>query len=753
MVQFQNQKIKEALTSCDREPIHIPGAVQEHGVLLALSPELFEVVIASENVEQYFGLPASEILEKPILDFTAEVDQARLRALLQSRDITSENPIRIAFDFGEGLLRKFDCLITRSGPYIVLDLEPATDQTDADFKAFYHLATKAIERLRSAKSAAALYQITVDETRRITGFDRVVIYQFDPKWNGHVIAESRISQADTYNDLHFPASDIPKQARDIYYRNPLRYIPAVAYAPSPLVSRHPQDAARLDLTLSPLRSVSPIHIEYLRNMKVSASMSTSIFSDDRLWGLISCSHETGSNFVSFDKRAACVFLASTLTSLLPYYENKEDYDLKDRLLEIQNSLVIKMTESERFANGLFQDPDLLCSLTGASGVAAYIDGEWQVGNQVPSLPQLEKIRDLFAVHIADGPFATNALGEFLELDTELARVASGVLGFSLSKSQTNSIFWFRPEVVVSVKWGGNPNKPVEVKDEDYILHPRKSFELWKETVRNTSAPWKKEEISAAERLRSAITDIVLQRVEQVTKLNAELERSNVELDSFAYAASHDLKEPLRGISSYVNLVQKQEAATLSALSHERLETVIRLTRRSENLINSLMDYSQLGRSDLVLEVAPLSEIVATALDSLRSMIDSTNAIFRISDLPEIRADRTQFTEVFTNLFSNAIKYNDSPQPIIEISQVSENVDPDNVTVLVKDNGIGINPKFHQTVFKIFKRLHAKTQYGGGTGTGLTIVKKIIERHGGSIVIDSEIGQGSTFAITLPRLKK
>ncbi len=323
-------------------------------------------------------------------------------------------------------------------------------------------------------------------------------------------------------------------------------------------------------------------------------------------------------------------------------------------------------------------------------------------------------------------------------------------------------------MIQTVNWGGNPNKPVEVKEDGSLrLSPRKSFELWQETVRLKSLPWKQYEIDAVLELRSAIIGIVLRKADELAKINVELERSNRELDSFAYIASHDLKEPLRGIHNYSSFLIEDYTDVLSEEGVSKLQTLVRLTQRMEDLINSLLHFSRLGRVELAMQKTNLNELVKHAIDILSINLKETKVDIRIPrPLPIIRCDRIQVGEVFSNLIGNAIKYNDKADKWVEIGfldpvegsaggvaaaggerePIAEPSSP--IVFYVRDNGIGIREKHHEAIFRIFKRLHAANKYGGGTGAGLTIAKKIVERHDGKIWVESTYGEGSTFYFTL-----
>jgi len=289
--------------------------------------------------------------------------------------------------------------------------------------------------------------------------------------------------------------------------------------------------------------------------------------------------------------------------------------------------------------------------------------------------------------------------------------------------------------------------------EKVRLSPRKSFERWQETVQGCSLPWKPYEIEIVTELRSLIVGVILKQADDLAEINLELERSNAELDSFAYIASHDLKEPLRGIHNYSNFLMEDYAELLDADGVAKLNTVVRLTQRMEDLINSLLHYSRLGRAELSRQSTNLAEVVRQAIGTLRISQPQSSIEFRLPrPLPTIFCDRTQISELFTNLLTNAIKYNDKAEKWVEIgftqSGKGDPEDPLLYTFYVRDNGIGIPPHHLERVFQIFKRLHTQDQYGGGTGAGLTIVQKIVERHGGKIWVESTLGEGSTFYFTL-----
>jgi len=290
------------------------------------------------------------------------------------------------------------------------------------------------------------------------------------------------------------------------------------------------------------------------------------------------------------------------------------------------------------------------------------------------------------------------------------------------------------------------------------LTPRTSFELFSDSVRGRSLPWQQWEIEIALRFRLVVMELVISRAEQLSELNVNLARSNDELDAFAYVASHDLKEPLRGIHKYAHQLS-DSAALNDPQGAERLDGLIRLTLRMDSLLDSLLHFSRVGRVALELEDVDLDELVHEALEMVVARrAEKPSEVVLAPKLPHLRADRVRLREVFVNLLSNAFKYNDKAAVRIEIGWHAPHAVqrkphwPPEVTqypiLYLQDNGIGIEARHTEQVYKMFKRLHGRDEYGGGTGAGLTIVKKLIERHGGVVWFDSEPGVGSTFYISL-----
>lgn len=735
------------LSNCNKEPIHIPGSIQPHGVLFALREPDLTILQVSENTSKLFGLPPEELLNKNLGELLEAEQINLLKESLNQDDLPIVNPVELTVNLDNNTVH-FDGIVHRSQGVLVLEFEPTPIEKTNTFFKFYHLVKMAISKLQCASSLAEISEIIVKEVKKITGFDRVMLYRFDEDWNGTVIAEAKPEYLTPYLGLHYPASDIPTQARKLYSENWLRLIPNTHYQPAPIVpTNNPWTNQPLDLSKSVLRSVSPLHLEYMHNMGVKASMSISLMKGGKLWGLIACHHQSP-KYIPYEIRNACEFLGQMTSLEMAAKEDSENVEYKINVKSCHSKLVEYMSLENNFIDGLINKQPNILNLVNAQGATVCFEGNYSsVGNS----PEPEDIADLVEwlhENQHEEIFYTDSLAQVYPQGEKLRDVASGVMSLSISKSQKNYVLWFRPEVVQTVNWGGNPHKPVEVTENGSIrISPRKSFELWKETVLLKSLPWKSYEVNAALELRSAIIGVVLRKADELAQLNIELERSNNELDAFAYIASHDLKEPLRGIHNYSNFLIEDYGDTLNEEGKNKLRTLIRLTQRMEDLIDSLLHFSRLGRVDLSMQATNLNDVVHRSLDLLSARIEEMNVDIQIPrPLPTVYCDRVQVGEVFNNLIANSIKYNDKPQKLIVIGYVEEPGLP--ITFYVQDNGIGIRDKHFEAIFRIFKRLHGPSKYGGGTGAGLTIAKKIVERHRGKIWVDSTYGEGTTFYFTL-----
>jgi light-regulated signal transduction histidine kinase (bacteriophytochrome) len=519
------------LDNCAREPIHIPGSIQPRGVLAVVREPDFTVRHVSANVDDMLGLSVDAVLGRH-LSVLMGADQAELveKAASTFGDLRQRNPIECDLVVTGGAVagerRAFDAILRREpGGILLVELEIAYGERPYSFPNTYQAVRSSVEDLNRAGTLTQLYDTTARAVRELTGFDRVMVYRYDEEYNGEVVAEAKRDDLNSFLGLHYPASDIPAQARALYEKNWIRLISDVNYTPAPLVPDvDPDTGTPLDLTYATLRSVSPIHIEYLQNMGVHASMSISLLRHGRLWGLIACHHYSGPHLPPFGTRVAAEFLGSTLS--LRLVDQFEDDELHRRLTAqaVLNTLTAAtMDDSTTLASALLGAPDLL-DLVPADGVVVDIEGNRRSRGTVPP-PDVVSAVAAWARTEGDEVARTESLGrELPELELD-PQVVAGALVLNLPDGQ--SVAWFRREALRSVDWGGDPhNKAIAVSEGDEVrLSPRKSFERWREVVRERSEPWTPTETESAEGLRRHLVESLYRRTRGALRVADLLQRS------------------------------------------------------------------------------------------------------------------------------------------------------------------------------------------------------------------------------------
>ncbi|KAB8334176.1 GAF domain-containing protein [Scytonema tolypothrichoides VB-61278] len=742
------------------EPIHLPNSIQPHGVLLVLSPQL-EILLLSNNTQDFLGKDPRDLLNQP-LSTLLKAEQVKAIEQFWQHSGSSVYSFKLCIQTSKGE-QYFDAVAHRTESTVILELEPTDSINQISFLSFYALAQEAIAKMRKTSNLTDFLHIVASEVQKITEFDRVMVYQFDQVGAGSVVAEVKKDNLLPYLGLHYPSTDIPQQARELYKRCLLRFIPDMnAQAVELTAAENPEmHSTSVDLGLSVLRSTHPCCVEYHQNMGVAAILVIALIKEQTLWGLISCHHQTH-KYIPYEVRKICEFLGQIVSLELEQKVNQSEFDYKVKLQSLQADFIKSISGAENFREALVYPELRLLDIVNARGAAVCLDDDITLVGATPTIEEVRALIEWVDTQISDNLFSTNSLPKLYPEAIAFKDTASGLLVLRISKVRRYYILWFRPEVIQTVNWAGQPNESIQIKaDGSVTLCPRTSFELWQETVRLTSLAWKSCELESAIALRNAIVGIVLSKADELAKINQELERSNHELGSFAFAASHDLKEPLRGIYNYSNILLEDYAQLLDEDGVEYLETVVSLSIRMETLINSLLRLSLLGQAQLNLQATDLNGLLHQVIDLVRASRSPSQLDIRIPRrLPTIQCDPVLVSEVFSNLIINALKYNDKPDKWVEIGYLDIN-EQQEVGLLqqqlptsapyvfyIQDNGIGIPEHHHQNIFRLFKRLHSQEKYGGGTGAGLAISKKIVERHGGHIWVKSTVDTGSAFYFTL-----
>lgn len=430
----------------------------------------------------------------------------------------------------------------------MLEIEALADAPRATRPSALPAVQAMLARIQHARGLLGFCQAAAEEVRRFVGFDRVMVYRFDPDGSGEVIAEARDPALESYLGLHYPASDVPQQARELYLRNWRRSIPDVAYQPALLrPALSPLTGAPPDLSFCALRSVSPLHLEYLSNMGVRASMSLSIVQEGSLWGLIACHHHTPRRLTG-TVRAACELFAQTFSLQLQAKEQAEEFADAERIRRVQHAIVEVLGQEDRLAGGLVAQAPRLMRMIPADGLALLIEGRYAALGQVPPEADVRTFAGWVAGRCGDGVVALDQLDGVWPGAAALRGITAGALALCVAPEGHDIIIWFREEAVRTVTWAGDPNKPVEATAEGRRLTPRRSFAAWRETVRGRCRPWRAVEIEAARELRVVLLEVVLRRLDQVA---AERARARERQDLLLAELDHRVKNTLANIQALV----------------------------------------------------------------------------------------------------------------------------------------------------------------------------------------------------------
>lgn len=737
------------LTDCDREPIRWPGYIQPHGFLLALDPATFTIWQASENIGELVGQPVAEVIGLSVSDLLlGDLPGTQLRELLTvaRRNDTAETvaayPVTIHNRPWMVLLHGYD-------EALVLELEPVAEPAADPPLSIPVVLSQIMSDIQRSGTLADLLNKTAPKVKAITGFDRVMIYRFGEDWHGEVIAEAREDNLEPFLGLHYPASDIPRQARDLYKINLVRGIIDVH---QPRVGLYPVNHFRherpLDLTHASLRAVSPVHVEYLTNMGVRSSMSISLLYRGELWGLIACHHYSGPRFVDYPTRQFIKLISQLLSTALEIRQNDEQSGFDGQLQARGHSLYEQMLADWDVVQGLTKHPLTLLDLNTATGAALLFDGQLHTLGDTPPPADIVSLIEWSKSATTDLMFQTHQLPNLYSPAERYRDRAAGVLMLVLSREMNEYLLWFKPEQIQTVSWGGNPEKPVETTGPGQTgISPRRSFAQWTQLVRNTALPWQPVEVATALKLREDLLQLVSRKANQIRALNEQLRLAYEELETFSYTVSHDLRVPLSSIKSYTEIYLEEYGDRMDGNARDIFGKVVKAADRMSMLIRNVMQYSRMSRAELIPELIATGPLLSQIREDLLAGAGSRQLQITIGETPSLYGDQTMVIQVLSNLLTNAVKYTrDVPRARVTVQGHESGHE---IIYAVTDNGIGIDMKQADTVFELFQRLDPAADYDGD-GVGLAIVKRIMSRHRGRVWFDSIPHQTTAFYVSFPK---
>lgn len=494
---------------CGKLPLNQTNLIQPHGVFLLLSAETHEIIQASENCSALFNAPAEAVINLPL---STLIDENSYLNLKQASANASSDKLPVKLQFND----KRECLaiLYHFNDQLILEIElPSyTGYASRYFVDVFQKLKQVMSLIDAATTIGDVCTVAATEIKSLSGFDKVMIYSFDEDWNGSVIAEAKEEEMEAYFGLKFPASDIPKPARDMYFNNPYRLIPNRNYEPVRLFPLlNPVTNTFTDLSGSGLRSVAGVHLEYLKNMGVTASMSTRIIHRQKLWGLISCHHRTA-KYLSYEECQVFELLSNVISSRIALIADQDTFRTKEKLAQQFTVLVENIYKHDSLADAVENNKKEVMDYLQADGLYFSWNGTTVMAGSTPEPYEVEILAYWLQGKQENKVYHHAALPSAFDEAVSYSATASGVMSLPIQSEKGNFLILFRPEVIKTVSWGGNPNEALQFERGSSVYHPRNSFEQWREEVRYTSIPWQQEEVEAAEHFRNVLVEFALRKL-------------------------------------------------------------------------------------------------------------------------------------------------------------------------------------------------------------------------------------------------
>ncbi|MHA4844493.1 GAF domain-containing protein [Flavitalea antarctica] len=490
---------------CGSLPIHLINVIQPYGAVLIFASDTLNILQASVNIDKVSGVEAEKMINSPLSDYVSAPQISMLKE--RSADsMTGKTPFVLRI--GES---NFLAILHNTGAYYILEInfDSTRELGSYSFIDVYQELKAAISAIETSTTVEDAAAITAAELKKASGFDKVMVYRFDEEWNGNVLAEEKEPDMESYKDFTFPASDIPKQARDLYLKNPYRFIPDRNYKPVKLFPvMNPVTGSFIDLSDCNIRGVSAVHIEYLKNMNVVASMSTRILEGNKLWGLIACHHKSVKP-MSYKVCAMFELLSGIISAKISALSNNHNLVINNRLKDQYSRILEEVFRSGNmtgtFLNGR---PNIMQLFEAGGAVIAQKSGLIKAG-RTPGDDELDDLLLWLNAKQVSDVYFTDSLSEQYDSAIAYKEVGSGLLVIPVNASEGEFVILFRQEIIQVNNWGGDPSTRINFESDMKTYHPRFSFKLWREQVTGISMPWKREEIELARTMKNFISDYVL----------------------------------------------------------------------------------------------------------------------------------------------------------------------------------------------------------------------------------------------------
>jgi chemotaxis family two-component system sensor kinase Cph1 len=496
---------------CGSLPINFVNSIQDYGYLVVVDRRSFSIIQLSENLPLLLSANPEDLLNKDIRDLFIGMHSESLQNYL-AQENTQLAPLVLQLSFDSN---KIDFLTALHiyPDYFIMELEKYSKEYEHSFIDVYSDVKHLLSRVDNSKTVQECCENTIKAIKDFSGYDSVLLYKFDESWNGTVLAEINSEDIPRYLGLKFPASDIPRKAREMYLKNIYRLIPNRSYQAVklfPVINSITNTFT--DLSECNLRAVPAVHLEYMSNMNLEASLSIRIIKDGELWGLISCHHSTEKQ-LSYEQCAVFELISTLISNKISSIINHEDYQFERNLQSIRNELIEKMYHQNNFISAFLnkQETNIL-NLFNASGAVVILNGQIETIGEVISTDQIENLVLWSQAKKIGHVFASDEFSDLYEDADIYKNLASGIIIIPVDFENGDFIFVLRPEIIRTIKWAGNPNEAINFEEDGKKYHPRNSFEVWKEVVKNTADKWHPTEIEMASHLKSVLYEFKMRHL-------------------------------------------------------------------------------------------------------------------------------------------------------------------------------------------------------------------------------------------------
>ncbi|MGG7551323.1 ATP-binding protein [Chryseobacterium arthrosphaerae] len=724
---------------CHEEPIHIPGSIQSFGYLIGIDAESQAITFFSRNIADIFKIERlDELFGREISDFPESFQSIIDSEIYTSLEQFTRRKNETYFDkiFIDG--KDYHFSVYRSDAYIFLEFEEVIINPDKRISNKY-------DNFYIIDNEQELWDHLLETLSKVVNYDRMMIYKFMMDGSGKVIAEKKNEDMESFLGLHYPESDIPKQARQLYLKKRKRIFSNVYADTVPILSKKEEN---IDLTFSASRAMSPVHAQYLKNSGVASSFSVSIIIDDHLWGLVTCQNIKPKHIDLEDRVQAGIFTALAANAYSSF-KSKSELNYRLELNEKLSQLKTKFLKHNHLSDSLIESKTELKNLPEADGLAIVSDESIVTAGTTPDSGSIDRIIKWALANTKDRIYVSRNFLKDHGKELNLSDDAAGIIIYFIERDKNEMLIWFRKEFDEHINWAGSPEKTVSVfsqnGEERQMVSPRTSFRIFTENIKGHSRRWNSRNISAVQAVRDLILETSHKNYNAIKRLNDELKKVNEELDSFSYTISHDLGTPLTVMKLNAQMLLNNLKDD-SEKSKTKINTIIEEIDNMAEMMHDVLQLSRAKYSEIQLESLKTIPTIRKISENAKMTYGSPTSEIIIKECPDVMADKTMLHQVFLNIINNAVKYSSHKDyPKVEIEGTE---DGQTIIYRISDNGIGIPEEEKHKMFKIFNRMDNAKKFKGN-GVGLSIVHRIMKRIGGNVDYESN-KEGTSFILTFKK---